>query len=107
MKKRAIYLAGPMTGWPDFNYPAFNAAAAALRGQGHAVYNPTEFPYDGPLEDFPIREAFSEYTRFICLEACTIALLPGWEKSKGAVAEHALAVRLGLEIIHLEEKEDA
>lgn len=29
-----LYLAGPMTGLPNYNFPAFNAAAAHLRGMG-------------------------------------------------------------------------
>ena len=31
-----VYLAGPMTGLPDFNFPAFNAEAAILRRSGGA-----------------------------------------------------------------------
>ena len=38
----AVYLSGPMTGLPDFNRPAFHAAAAALRAQGYVVINPAE-----------------------------------------------------------------
>jgi hypothetical protein len=37
-----IYLAGPMRGVPLFNFPAFDAAAAALRKLGHTVFNPAE-----------------------------------------------------------------
>lgn len=35
---------------------------------------------------------------YICAEADAIAMLPGWERSRGAMTEHALAVCLGLEI---------
>lgn len=94
-----IYLSGPMTGLPDFNYPTFNKTAADLRARGFTVYNPAEYKHDGPV--FPIREAFAEYSRFICLEADAIALLPGWENSLGVSAELALARNCNLEIIYL------
>lgn len=92
-----IYLSGPMRGYPQSNYPLFNATAAALRAQGHEVYNPAEFPHEGPV--FPIRQAFAEYARFICLEAEAIYLLPGWEESQGVSAELALAKNCGLQVI--------
>ncbi len=102
-RKRTIYLSGPMTGVPDYNYPAFRRAAAYLRGHGHEVYNPAEYPFSGPLDRFPVRQAFDAYCRFICRDADTIALLPGWETSKGAKAELALAEVCGLVVIILGE----
>ena len=110
-----------MTGYPNFNYPAFHAAAAHLRSQGHTVFSPAERDIErhngvdisltNPTGDpklaakqhgFSLREALADDTAFICKEATAIAMLPGWEKSNGARAEHALAVALGLEIIYLE-----
>lgn len=35
-----VYLSGPMTGKPDLNRPAFDAAEGRLRKQGHFVINP-------------------------------------------------------------------
>ena len=98
-----IYLSGPMTGYPESNYPAFNAAAADLRAMGHRVYNPAEFPHDGDEASFPLRRAFAAYSAFICLEADTIVVLPGWEKSRGAAAEMALARVCGLDCVEFGE----
>jgi hypothetical protein len=97
MGKR-IYLSGPMKGYEQSNYPLFNRVAAELRDGGHFVYNPAEFPHDGPQDTFPLRKAFAAYAKFICEEADTIVLLPGWEKSLGVSAELALAKNCGLAV---------
>ena len=93
-----VYLAGPMSGLPHLNFPAFDAAAKNLRGKGYVVFNPTE------IEDNMSKNikalAFEEIT-WICTEAEAVAMLPGWENSKGARAEHAIAVWLGLKIMYL------
>lgn len=94
-----VYLSGPMTGYPEFNYPAFNAMAALLRGRGHEVYSPAEYGAEQlSAGTFDIRKAFSEYCRYICEEAEAIYLLRGWEKSKGALAEYHLALNCDLTI---------
>lgn len=103
MRQRMIYLSGPMKGYPQSNYPLFMQVAGELRSAGHTVYNPAEFKYDGPHETFPLRKAFAEYCKFICEDACTVVLLPGWEKSKGASTERGLADNCGLEIIEYSE----
>lgn len=36
------YIAGPMSGIPQFNFPLFHAAAAALRAQGFDIVSPAE-----------------------------------------------------------------
>ena len=87
-----IYLSGPMTGLPKFNYPEFDRVAAILRAQGCFVYNPAE------TVDFEPRKHFTEYTSFICLEADKLVMLPGWKNSKGARIEHDLAEYIGVDI---------
>lgn len=99
--RKTIYLSGPMKGYPESNYPLFHQVAADLRKLGHDVYNPAEFQHDGPHDTFPIRKAFAAYCAFICNEADTIVLLPGYEKSKGATAELALARNCGLDVVEL------
>lgn len=114
-----IYLAGPMRGIPEFNFPTFYAAASKLRKQGHFVFSPAERDNDRHGVDiskgnatgdeaqatkehgFNLREALGIDLAWICAHAEAIAVLPGWEKSKGATAEHAAATALGLEVIQL------
>ena len=104
-----------MRGIQDFNFPAFHAAAAKLREQGHVVFNPAEWDEivygegfskseTGDLKDIPafdLRSALLKDLEFICTQADAIALLPGWESSKGANAELATARVFGLEEIYL------
>lgn len=88
-----IYLAGPMTGLPDFNYPAFAEAAAAWRAKGYRVLNPAEnFDGDTSLPRIVyIRKDLAQLVN----ECTAIAFLPGWQKSRGATLEHAVALGLG------------
>ena len=113
-----IYIAGPMQGIPNFNFPKFNQVAGKFRKAGASVFNPAERDVaehgeeianseTGNLKDvahlgFSLRKALSDDTQYICNVADTIAMLPGWENSKGAQAEWALARALGHKIIYVE-----
>jgi hypothetical protein len=114
-----LYLAGPMRGYKDFNFPAFMAAAAMLRELGHEVFNPAEADLKrdpkaadwvksetgdiakAETEGFDRRVAITDDLMYIINEAEGIALLPGWERSKGANAEYWTARFLDLDVLQL------
>ena len=85
-----VYLAGPMTGFPEFNYRAFNAEAARLRSLGYRVENPAENPL--PAEA-PWHQCMRAAIRHLVV-CDVVATLPGWDKSPGAQLEVYLADRL-------------
>lgn len=89
-----VYISGPMTGLPEFNYPAFNAAAAALRAAGYVVENPAENP-EPPCKSWAgyMRSAIAQVSR-----AHALYLLDGWERSRGARLEVQIALELELAI---------
>lgn len=118
MKK--VYIAGPMTGYKDFNFPAFMKAEEDFTKMGFEVFNPAkkdieahgEGIADNPTGDqklaaekdgFDLRKALAWDTARIC-ESDGIVMLGGWEKSQGAFAEWALAKALGLQIIYTGEQ---
>ncbi|WP_350649700.1 DUF4406 domain-containing protein [Pseudomonas sp. HY13-MNA-CIBAN-0226] len=89
-----LYLAGPMTGFEDFNFPAFNKMAADLRARGYVVENPAEH---GVVEDADWADYMAyDLTRLgLCGQ---VAVLPGWENSKGARLEVHIARELGMTV---------
>ena len=89
----AVYLCGPMTGLPEYNYPAFHAAAEELRYRGFEVVNPAENP---PPNAAPTWDDWMAASLPQVRAAGLLALLPGWERSRGACAEVAQAGELGI-----------
>ena len=82
-----------MTGYPDFNFPAFNGRAAEWRAEGWEVFNPAETALADKPRDYYLRID----VRAIC-ECDAIAVLPGWQNSRGATLEVSLARELGLAV---------
>lgn len=84
-----LYLSGPMSSSkkPKFNYPAFDAAAEALRSMGHDVVNPTECGIDAssPWSVF-MRRHIHDLT-----ECHGIVMLDDWNTSTGACIELFIA----------------
>lgn len=96
-----IYIAGPVTGYPDGNKAAFAAAAAMLREvTAWEVVSPLEM--DSP-EEFAATMAdhygsvywhrmVEDFKTVIAVDG--LFLLPGWERSKGARIEVFTALSL-------------
>lgn len=95
MSATVVYLSGPMTGIADFNFPAFANAAAAWREAGFDVRSPHE-AFGGDKT-----RAYAEYIREdvrMMLDCTAIAMLPGWEASRGARMELHLAQMMGFDV---------
>lgn len=89
-----LYVAGPMTGLPDFNYPLFHRTAARLREEGFFVENPAEHCLP-PGTDW---KGFLAHGISRLVHCDGVATLSGWERSKGARLEVDIAVRLGMPV---------
>jgi nucleoside 2-deoxyribosyltransferase len=104
---KRIYLAGPMRGLAHGNYPAFDRWAIALREQGYEVVNPADIDramgLTGEESNWPrplLRKLIMRDLKH--LVTCDIlALMPGWETSKGCAVEIALAEFVGMKVIYL------
>jgi hypothetical protein len=108
-----IYIAGPMTGIKDWNFPAFFAAEKELEALGYEVINPAH--NDGAtvqeaLESAGSPEAPNNPWRWYMkrdlphvLSCDMICLLPGWQSSKGASLEVTVAKAIGLPLMVLKE----
>lgn len=99
-----LYIAGPMRGYPCFNFPAFDQAAEYLVLQGHEAVSPAqmdrdefgwaECPDTNVSDTFDVEDALRR--DFLAILASDgILLLPGWEHSTGARAERFVAETTG------------
>lgn len=86
-----IYIAGPMTGRPLFNHPAFNAAEAKYAALGYRVFNPAK---NGLPPESPWREHMRVDIAAL-LRSRSVVLLDGWMDSRGANIEHDIAAAVG------------
>ena len=113
-----IYISGKMTGLPDLNHPAFDAAEKRLTAQGHFVINPHRISepfgtaeeisnsfeelYDPAYFESAVRPSLAKCIMdadLAAVRSCdAIYLLRGWETSRGAKKELAEAIKCGLEV---------
>ena len=96
-----VYIAGPMTGIPQYNFPAFDALAARLRRYDYEVVSPTELddPEDRAMAmaspDGAPGSVSKSWGDFLARDIKLIAdggidlivVLPGWQDSRGARLE--------------------
>jgi hypothetical protein len=105
-----LYIAGPMRGYPAFNFPAFDKAAETLAYLGIETISPADhdrsngFNADGMTghEDltatgFDLKSALAWDLDQVA-HADGVAVLDGWEKSSGARAEVATAHAVGVPV---------
>ena len=109
------YIAGPMRGYKDLNFPAFfEAERIALRTFDHVI-NPARLDKMCGLDEtqFKVSDITPQFLREVverdidallslrAEDGDAIILLPGWRDSKGAKAELAVAQWLGLRVMVL------
>ena len=112
---RTHYLAGPMSGIPQFNFPEFDRVTTRLRDRGYTVISPAEL--DRPevreasmasLTGTPLHEFDDEADTWgdflsrdvkLVADSCnSVILLPNWQGSKGARLEAFVAMQCGYPI---------
>jgi hypothetical protein len=114
-----IYLAGPMSNIPQFNFPAFFAAAEQLRAAGFEVVSPAEIDTaedkgaalastDGDMRTIESKKTWGDFlARDVKLLADTgiqgIVFLPNWQTSKGAKLEAFVGLLQGFKFWEYEE----
>lgn len=92
----AIYIAGPMTGHPELNYPNFFLLENKLKDLGFKnVLNPASNPKDPSKHSW---ETFMRDAIRMVIDSDVIVFLDGWETSMGANIEIIIGRALKLKI---------
>jgi nucleoside 2-deoxyribosyltransferase len=112
VKGKTIYLAGPMRGLPEYNFPAFHAAAADLRERGYEVWSPAEHdetegfvPTTG--EGLKTLREYMQTDIPQVLASDALVVLTGWEASTGARLEVHVAHACSIPVLRYPDLEPA
>lgn len=114
MEQFDVYIAGPMTGYPQFNFPAFEEAARTLRALGIKVISPAEMDEELGIADAAKASTTGQldaagkiggntWGDLLARDVKIIAdqvkdgvvVLQHWERSKGAKLEVTVALLAG------------
>lgn len=94
------YLAGPMSGIPQFNFPMFQAAAKELREHGYDIVSPAELDDpetyanamaspdgDAAKQGRSWGDFLARDVKIVADQVQGVIVLPGWQTSRGARLE--------------------
>lgn len=111
MTSKTFYICGPMSFVPQFNYPAFDFAAAYLRQNGWEITSPAEMddpetrraalaspdgaPGSGSVNGETWGDFLSRDVKLIADGVRGIIFLPNWQRSRGAKLEATVGILCG------------
>jgi len=95
-----IYLSGPMNGYDNYNFDAFDMWADRLRESGYVVLSPAETAGGAQHLD---RHWYFRFDFAIIATVNYVFLMPGWNESAGAKAEAIMACEMGIPLYELHE----
>lgn len=116
-----VYIAGPMSGRINYNYPAFFDAEIKIANLGHEAINPARLDSSNTIQN--VSKALEESIASIqdndknghtweyyirrdlpqLMKADAICVLPGWQDSRGASIEVDIANSVNMPILILKE----
>ena len=91
MRQYDVFLSGGMTGYPEWNHPAFHEAAAAIRALGLTVWNPAEIDHGDTSKT---RGYYMAVNFDALLRSKSLVSLPRWSSSAGAWMERKVMEQL-------------
>ena len=94
---QTIYVAGPMSGFPENNYPEFHRVSSILRNKGFNVVSPAEYGAGEGGSRVSYSDLLKEDLRKM-LECDAVCTLDGWEHSTGARNEVMVAGVCGMPV---------
>lgn len=93
-----VYISGPMTGYPEYNRPAFAEAAQAIKARGWEPANPAR---DIIVKGEAAWDTYMRYAITLMMQCDGIYMLDNWQYSRGATIEYQLAMSLGFTFVRL------